>query len=182
MNSKRTLLLFLALFGLQAQSAAVAPQDEAAKREQLLKGGKASPREKAALAKAALASGNAQSGLDFLASNAAKSGVVTLPSGLQYRVLKAGAGKMAADDNSIRVRYQGALLDGTVIDKSDDKTTTELRVAGLLPGLKEAVKLMPQSSQWEVVVPPHLAYGTQGYRAVGPSAVLVYSIEILAIQ
>jgi FKBP-type peptidyl-prolyl cis-trans isomerase len=186
MKNKWTLLLCLGLLGLQAQAqpAAATPssQDDAAKREQLLKGGKVSPRERAALAKAALATGNAKSGADFLAANAAKPGVVTLPSGVQYRVLKAGAGKRALEGSSIRMRYQGTLVDGSIVDKSDDKMPAEVRVAGLMPGLKEAVKLMPQSSKWEVVVPAPLAYGAQGYRAVGPNAVLVYVIELLGVN
>jgi len=158
-----------------------ADSNEAAK-ERALKGSKLSPREKAQVAKAATADANLQEGESFLAANKAKKGVVTLPSGLQYKVLRAGKGKKPTDDSVVRCRYKGTLIDGSSIDKTDDKKPSDLKVAGFLAGLKEAVKLMPSGSKWEIVIPPSLAYGTQGNRGVGPNAVLIYQMEIVGIK
>jgi FKBP-type peptidyl-prolyl cis-trans isomerase FklB len=156
-------------------------QANAANKELLLKGGKISPRQKAELAKAEKANANQQGTASYLAANKIKPGVVTLASGVQYKVLKAGTGKRATEADAVRCRYQGNLVDGTGFDKADDKTPTVLRVAGMLPGLREAVKLMPVGAKWEVVVPPELAYGAKGNHGVGPNAVLIYVIEIAGI-
>jgi FKBP-type peptidyl-prolyl cis-trans isomerase len=162
------------------------PQSQAeaneANKERVLKGGKLSPREKAAVGKAAAAETNQTEGVSFLAANKAKKGVVTLPSGLQYKILRAGKGKKPTEASTVMCRYKGTLTDGTSVDKTDDKKPSALRVAGFLPGLKEAVTLMSPGSKWEVVVPPQLAYGSQGNRGIGPNAVLVYQIEILGIK
>lgn len=147
-----------------------------------LKGGKMSPREKAAVAKAELADANLQSGASYLAAYKARSGVVSLPSGVMYKIMRAGNGKKPAEGSTLRCRYVGKLIDGTTIDKSDSKKPASIQVAGLLEGLKEAVKLMPTGSKWEIVVPPEHAYGTFGNRGVGPNAVLVYEMEILGIK
>jgi FKBP-type peptidyl-prolyl cis-trans isomerase FklB len=168
-------------------STGAAPADanvetNAANKEQFLKGGKMSPRERAAVAKAEIGNANIQIGADFLASNKAKPGVVSLPSGVQYKVLRAGKGNMPTEESVIRCRYKGTLIDGTTIDKSDTKKPASLNVKGLLAGLKEAVKLMPTGSKWEIVIPPQLAYGAIGNRGVGPNAVLVYEMEILGIK
>jgi FKBP-type peptidyl-prolyl cis-trans isomerase FklB len=74
------------------------------------------------------------------------------------------------------------LINGTTVDKSDAKKPSSLRVAGFLEGLKQAVKLMPTGSKWEIVIPPQLAYGAFGNRGVGPNAVLVYEMEILGVK
>jgi FKBP-type peptidyl-prolyl cis-trans isomerase FklB len=166
---------------------AAAPADataaaNAANKEQFIKGGRVSPRERAALAKAEIAETNKQAGADFLAQNKAKPGVVSLPSGVQYKVLRAGKGKQPTEDSQVRCRYKGMLTDGSTIDKTDAKTPSTMHVAGFLPGLKEAVKLMPAGSKWEIVIPPQLAYGPIGNRGVGPNAVLIYEMEILGIK
>lgn len=187
MKAKWIILSSFCLFCFQAnaQQATSGPQADAnsANKERALKGvGKLSPRQSAELAKAARADTNQQAGADFLASNKAKQGVVTLPSGVQYKVVKAGTGKQPADTSSVTVRYQGMLIDGTGFDKVDDKTPSPLRVAGFVPGLKEAIKLMPVGSKWQVVIPPQLGYGEKGSRVVAPNAVLIYDIEIIAIN
>jgi FKBP-type peptidyl-prolyl cis-trans isomerase len=165
----------------------VAPSDpqaeaNAANKEQFLKGGKMSPRERAAVAKAAMADTNKQEGDSFLETNKTKQGVTTLPSGVQYKILRAGNGKRPTEDSMVRCRYKGTLIDGSTIDKTDDKKPSVMHVAGFLPGLKEAVKLMPTGSKWEIVVPPQLAYGAFGNRGIGPNAVLIYEMEILGIK
>jgi FKBP-type peptidyl-prolyl cis-trans isomerase len=101
---------------------------------------------------------------------------------VQYKIMRAGQGKKPAEDSVVRCRFKGKLVDGSIIDKSDNKKPSSMHVSGLVEGLKEAVKLMPAGSKWEIVVPPQLAYGTFGNRGVGPNAVLVYEMEILGIK
>jgi len=161
------------------------PQAEAnaANKEQLLKGGRMSPRQKAALAKGELADTNKESGNAFLVSNGAKPGVVSLPSGLQYKILRAGKGNKPTENSMIRCRYKGTLTDGSMIDiAAENNKPASMRVSGLLAGLKEAAVLMPTGSKWQIVIPPQLAYGASGYRNVGPNAVVVYEMEILGIK
>jgi len=154
----------------------------AVNKELFIKGGKMSPREKAAVAKAELADTNAQSGANFLGINKARPGVVSLPSGVQYKILRAGKGKKPTEDSIVRCRFKGALTDGSIIDRSDENRPTSMHVAGFLAGLKEAVMLMPSGSKWQIVIPPQLAYGALGNRGVGPNAVLIYEMEILGIK
>jgi len=161
------------------------PQAEAnaANKEQLLKGGRMSPRQKAALARGEMADTNKAEGDAFLVNNSAKPGVVSLPSGLQYKILHAGSGNKPTANSMIRCRYKGRLIDGTIIDKSaEGNKPATMHVGGLLAGLKEAVLQMPIGSKWQIVIPPSLAYGTSGYRGAGPNAVVVYEMEILGIK
>jgi FKBP-type peptidyl-prolyl cis-trans isomerase len=120
----------------------------------------------------------------FLAENAKKDGVVTLPSGLQYRVLEQGSGKTPRDEDAVVCNYRGALADGTEFDSSrahGGPATFQLR--RVIPGWKEALKLMPVGSRWEIVVPPQLGYGKRGAgRKIGPDATLVFDVELLAIR
>ena len=164
-----------------AQADANAAANEANK-EQFIKGGRVSARQRAELVKAEIAETNKQAGADFLAQNKAKPGVTVLPSGVQYKILRAGKGKQPTEDSQVRCRYTGKLIDGSTIDKTDSKKPSTMRVAGFLPGLKEAVKLMPAGSKWEIVIPPQLAYGAIGNRGVGPNAVLIYEMEIVGIK
>jgi FKBP-type peptidyl-prolyl cis-trans isomerase FklB len=177
--------LCLALPALQAQAQQSAPgaqtAADAANKAAALKSARISPRERAELADAAAAEQNAKAGADFLAANKAKAGVVSLASGVQYRILKAGNGRKPADTSSVLCRYKGTLIDGSTFDRADDGKPIALRLAGLAPGLKEAVKLMPVGSKWEVVVPPQLGFGARGNRAVGPNAVLIYVVELVGI-
>jgi FKBP-type peptidyl-prolyl cis-trans isomerase FklB len=185
MKTKWVFLMMLGMLGSQANAqqsvSNLQAEANAANKEQLLKGGKMSPRQKAELVKAAKSDGNQQAGANFLASNKSKPGVISLGSGVQYKILKAGAGKRPTDANSVRIRYQGTLVDGSSFDKADEKTPTVMRVSGLVPGLREAVNLMPVGSKWEVVVPAELGYGSQGNHVVGPNSVLIYVIEIVGI-
>jgi FKBP-type peptidyl-prolyl cis-trans isomerase FklB len=164
----------------QVEAGAVSQAD--ANRERILKGGKMSARQKHEMAKAEISGSNKQQGEAFLAANKVKQGVVTLVSGLQYKVLRAGQGKMPTDTSVVVCRYRGALIDGTEFDKSEAKKSVALNVATLLPGLKEAVKLMNAGSKWQIVIPPQLAYGELGDRGVGQNAVLIYDMEIISIK
>jgi FKBP-type peptidyl-prolyl cis-trans isomerase len=165
-----------------AQTDATKAASEAA-RPQLREGARVSLRERTALAKAGMADSNVPQGEAFLTANKAKPGVVTLASGVQYKILTGSKGKKKPTDASqVKCRYVGKLIDGTVIDRTDETKPAELNVAGFLPGLKEAVKLMAAGSKWQIVIPPQLAYGDKGNRGVGPNAVLVYDMQIISIK
>lgn len=159
-----------------------ASAQEEANRERLLTGHKLSARQQREIAKAELAGRNKQLGEDFLAINSVKQGVVTLPSGVQYKIIRAGKGKKPTEQSVIMCRYTGSLIDGSTVSSSSSKRPVAASVSTLLPGLKEAVKLMPAGSKWEIVIPPHLAYGEAGNRGVGPNAVLIYSMDISSIR
>ena len=123
-------------------------------------------------------------GIAFLAENKGKEGVVTLPSGLQYKVLKAGDGKMPKASDTVECHYRGTLLDGTEFDSLYSKgPPAKLTVSAIIAGWREALKLMPVGSKWQLFVPPQLAYGERGNgRGVGPNETLVYEMELLAIK
>jgi FKBP-type peptidyl-prolyl cis-trans isomerase len=168
--------------GAQQTSPGALPGATPDSRAEALQSAKLSPRQRAEFEKAAQAEKNTQAGAGFLAANKSKPGVTSLPSGVQYKVLKAGGGKRPTESSTVLCRYKGALSDGTVFDKSDEKTPVKLKVAGLVPGLKEVVKLMPVGAQWEVTVPSALGYGARGKEGVGPNAVLSYVVELVDIQ
>jgi FKBP-type peptidyl-prolyl cis-trans isomerase FklB len=128
---------------------------------------------------------NKKAGAAFLAANKDKEGVVTLPSGLQYKILKAGDGKTPTDADTVECHYRGTLLDGTEFDNSytKERPAKFTLKRGIIDGWREALKLMPVGSKWQLFVPPQLAYGENGTgRYVGPNATLVYELELLAIK
>jgi FKBP-type peptidyl-prolyl cis-trans isomerase FklB len=127
---------------------------------------------------------NRKAGEAFLAANKGKDGVVTLPSGLQYKVLKAGEGGKPTDADTVECRYRGTLIDGTEFDNSDrGGQRAAIKVTDVIPGWREALKLMPVGSTWQLFIPPQLAYGTRGSgTAVGPDATLIFDVELLAIK
>jgi FKBP-type peptidyl-prolyl cis-trans isomerase len=127
---------------------------------------------------------NKKAGDAFLAENAKKEGVVTLPSGLQYKILKAGEGKKPADADTVACNYRGTFVDGTEFDSSygTGKPAT-FGLKGVIPGFGEALKLMSVGSKWQVFVPSKLAYGDRGANnVIGPNSTLVFEIELVSIQ
>ena len=125
---------------------------------------------------------NKQEGDAFLADNKKKEGVVTLPSGLQYKILKAGEGKKPATEDTVEVRYRGTLIDGKEFDSSGAETRT-FKVSGVISGWREALQLMPVGSKWQLVVPPQLAYGERGLgRVIGPNATLIFEVELVGVK
>jgi UDP-GlcNAc:undecaprenyl-phosphate/decaprenyl-phosphate GlcNAc-1-phosphate transferase len=120
----------------------------------------------------------------FLAENRKKEGVVTLPSGLQYKILKAGDGKKPADADTVECHYRGTLINGSVFDSSDlGGRPSTLEVKGLIPGWREGLKLMPVGSKWQIFIPPQLAYGERGNgRDIGPNQTLIVELELLTIK
>ena len=138
-----------------------------------------------AMAKAAKAAeANAAQGAAFLAANKVRPGVVTLPSGLQYEILKAGSGPVPKADDTVSCNYRGTLIDGTEFDSSyARKEPASFAVNGVIKGWTEALQRMPVGSKWRLVVPAALAYGDHGAGAqIGPGAVLVFEVELLSIE
>jgi len=131
---------------------------------------------------AALAKANAEAGEAFLKANAAKAGVVTLPSGLQYQVITAGTGPKPTATSTVRTRYRGTLLDGTEFDSSGQEPAS-FPVGQVIPGWTEALQLMPVGSKWRLFVPSNLAYGARGAgEEIGPNATLLFEVELLGIE
>jgi FKBP-type peptidyl-prolyl cis-trans isomerase len=120
---------------------------------------------------------------EFLVENAKKEGVVTLPSGLQYKIIQAGNGRTPTDGDTVVAHYRGTLVDGTEFDSSIRRgVPATLHLARVIPGWKEALMLMPVGSKWQLFIPPELAYGKRGAgRKIGPNATLVFDVELLAI-
>jgi FKBP-type peptidyl-prolyl cis-trans isomerase len=125
-----------------------------------------------------------KAGIDFLAANKTKEGVKTTASGLQYKVVKAGAGKMPKATDTVSVHYAGRLVDGTEFDSSIKRgKPAQFPVGGVIAGWSEALQLMPVGSKWELYIPSDLAYGPQGSPPVIPAdAVLVFEVELLNIE
>ncbi len=122
-------------------------------------------------------------GEKFLADNAAREGVVTLPSGLQYEILRKGNGPIPADTNTVKVHYHGTLINGTVFDSSvDRKEPATFGVTQVIAGWTEALKLMPVGSKWKLYVPYDLAYGSQDRGTIKPFSTLIFDIELLGIE
>ncbi len=133
---------------------------------------------------AAAAAENAKKATAFLKANAAKKGVKTLPSGLQYRVITEGKGASPKAESTVEVNYKGTLIDGTEFDSSYKRgEPVSFPVGGVIPGWTEALQLMKEGSKWELVIPPALAYGERGAPPViPPNAALIFEIELLKIK
>ncbi len=127
---------------------------------------------------------NHKDGEAFLVQNKAKEGVVVLPSGLQYKVLKAGDGKKPGLEDKVVCHYRGTLIDGTEFDSSYKRNQpATFPVKGVIKGWTEALQLMPAGSKWQLFIPASLAYGERGAGAViGPNATLIFEVELLSIQ
>ena len=127
---------------------------------------------------------NRAEGDAFLKANAARPGVVTLPSGLEYQILEAGTGPLPNADDTIICNYRGTLINGTEFDSSYSRgVPATLNVSHVIKGWTEALERMPVGSKWRLVIPADLAYGAKGAGAdIGPGAVLVFEVELLSIQ
>ena len=127
---------------------------------------------------------NKKEGDAFLAENKTKDGVITLPSGLQYKVVKAADGPKPAATDSVVCNYRGTLINGTEFDSSYKRgQPATFPVGQVIKGWTEALQLMPVGSKWELYVPSDLAYGDRGAGAnIGPNATLIFEVELLSIQ
>lgn len=144
----------------------------------------ADSKQQQALAKMKTAEENKKTGEAFLAQNKTKEGVVSLPNGLQYKILKAGTGKKPTDADTVECHYRGMTVNGTEFGNSrrSGKPTT-IRLAKAIPGWREALKLMPVGSQWQLVIPSHLAYGARGAgHGIGPNSTIIFDVELVAIR
>jgi FKBP-type peptidyl-prolyl cis-trans isomerase len=126
---------------------------------------------------------NAAAGAAYLEENAAREGVTTTESGLQYEVLRAGDGPSPTVDQRARLHYRGTLIDGTEFDSSYSRgEPAEFSVGGLIDGFTEALTLMQVGSHWRIVIPSDIGYGPNGSGPViGPNATLIFEIELLEI-
>ncbi|MDZ7289160.1 MAG: FKBP-type peptidyl-prolyl cis-trans isomerase [candidate division KSB1 bacterium] len=132
-----------------------------------------------------LAEKNKKEGEAFLAENAKKEGVITLPSGMQYKIIKQGTGRKPALTDEVTTHYRGTLIDGTEFDSSYKRgEPVSFPVNGVIAGWTEALQLMPVGSKWELFIPSKLAYGERGAGrgVIGPNATLIFEIELLAIK
>jgi FKBP-type peptidyl-prolyl cis-trans isomerase FklB len=127
---------------------------------------------------------NQKEGTTFLATNKTKQGVVTLPSGLQYKVITAGTGPKPTANDSVKCHYRGTFIDGSEFDSSYSRNQPAVfPVRGVIGGWTEALQLMPVGSKWQLVVPYELAYGAGGNPPrIAPYATLVFEIELLGIE
>ncbi|WP_394752826.1 FKBP-type peptidyl-prolyl cis-trans isomerase [Crenothrix sp.] len=120
---------------------------------------------------------------EFLAENGKKADVVSLPSGVQYKIIKAGDGAKPTDSDTVQVNYRGTLLDGKEFDASLPDKPANLKLAQLIAGWKEALRLMPVGSKWQLFIPSKFAYGERGVGVdIGPNEMLTFEVELLGIQ
>ena len=134
-------------------------------------------------ARAKEAEDNKKSGDAFLDDNGKKDGVVTTASGLQYKVVKAADGKKPTDADTVTCNYRGTLIDGTEFDKSEAGKPASFQVGMVIPGFKEALKLMPVGSTWQFFIPSSLAYGERGAgNVIGPNTTLIFEVELVSIK
>jgi len=127
---------------------------------------------------------NKTEGEAFLAANKSKDGVVTLPSGLQYKILTAGTGPKPTASDSVKCNYRGTLINGTEFDSSYKRgQPATFAVGQVIKAWTEALELMPVGSKWQLFVPSSLAYGERGAGAeIGPNATLIFEVELLSIE
>lgn len=127
---------------------------------------------------------NKKDGEAFLAENKKKEGVITLPSGLQYKVLKEGTGPKPLATDTVKTHYKGTFIDGTEFDSSYGRgEPAEFPVNGVIPGWTEALQLMSVGSKWQVVIPANLAYGEKGAGngVIPANSTLVFEVELMEI-
>ena len=130
--------------------------------------------------------GNKREGDTFLAANKSKEGVIVLPSGLQYKVLRLGEGRKPTLQDTVEVHYKGTLINGTQFESTYETgkpATIKVSDPQIVAGMREALMLMPAGSKWQLFVPPKLAFSNVGKRPyIGPNMTLIYEVELLAIQ
>ena len=127
---------------------------------------------------------NLEESKKFLAENQKKERIKTLPSGLQYKVLSEGSGKMPKADDTVTVNYKGTLIDGTEFDSSYKRgQPASFQVNGVIKGWTEALQLMKEGSKWQLFLPPDLAYGERGAGPqIPPNSALIFEVELISVQ
>lgn len=125
---------------------------------------------------------NLQAGEAFLAENAKREGVITLPSGLQYEVLATGEGRKPKATDKVQCHYHGTLIDGMVFDSSVQRGTPAVfGVNQVIPGWVEALQLMNEGSRWKLYIPSSLGYGAQGAGPIPPHSTLIFEVELIKV-
>ena len=126
---------------------------------------------------------NKEGGIAYLEKFAQEPGVIVMPSGLEYKVIKQGDGKIPGATDKVRVHYTGKTIDGHVFDSSEKRgQPAEFGVNQVIPGWVEALQLMPEGSKWELVIPSELAYGERGAGdAIPPNSTLIFDVELLKV-
>ncbi len=126
---------------------------------------------------------NSSAGDAYLAANGKKEGVKTTTSGLQYKVITPGTGKTPGAKDTVKVHYEGTLIDGTVFDSSIKRgEPATFPVNGVIAGWTEALLLMKKGAKYQLVIPPKLAYGVAGQGPIPPNAVLVFEVELIDVE
>ena len=126
---------------------------------------------------------NLSEGKTFLAENGKKEGIKTLPSGLEYKVVTEGSGKMPKPEDTVKVHYKGTLIDGTEFDSSYRRgQPSTFKVKGVIKGWTEALQLMKEGSKWQLFIPPELGYGERGAGPVPPNSVLIFEVELISVK
>lgn len=126
---------------------------------------------------------NKVAGEKFLAQNAKKAGIKTLPSGVQYRVIKEGTGAMPKDTSMVKVHYEGRTIDGKIFDSSyKNGSPVDLRANQVIPGWTDALVHMPAGSVWEVFIPQQLAYKERQQGQIKPFSALIFKIELISVD
>ena len=127
---------------------------------------------------------NAQAGAAFLSENAKKDGIVSLPSGLQYKVITEGTGSTPAETDTVTVNYRGTLIDGTEFDSSYKRgEPATFPVKGVIRGWTEALQLMKEGAKWQLFIPAALAYGDRGAGPkIGPNSTLIFDVELISVK
>jgi len=123
-----------------------------------------------------------QANQEYLDANMKKAGVIVRPDGLQYRVIKSGNGKSPGPNDIVTVAYKGALVDGYVFDQTKPGQTHDLPVGKLIAGWQEALSLMKEGDEWELVVPAMLGYGAQAAGNVPSNQTLIFDMQLIAVK
>jgi FKBP-type peptidyl-prolyl cis-trans isomerase FklB len=123
-----------------------------------------------------------QANREYLAANAMKPGVIVRPSGLQYQVVRSGNGRTAAPGDVVTMSYKGALVDGYVFDQTKPGETRDLPSDRLIPGWQEALSLMKEGDEWQLVVPSELGYGANRTGNVPPNQTLIFNMQLVAVK
>lgn len=130
------------------------------------------------------ADNNIEAGKKFLAENKKKAGVIELPDGMQYMVMKEGTGPKPSETDTVVTHYHGTLMDGTVFDSSVERgEPAEFPVGAVIKGWTEALQMMNVGSKWKLFIPPSLAYGDRAAGpTIGPNSTLIFEVELLQIK
>lgn len=126
---------------------------------------------------------NKKKGEDYLAEYKTQKGVLSLPGGVLYKIVKEGAGKKPVESDMVEVNYRGTLVNGKEFDATEPGHPANMKVSALIAGWKQALSAMPAGSKWQIVIPSQLGYGERGVGTeIGPNEVLVFDVELVAIK